>query len=215
MLKSRKLISIVIWITSILLFSNYVYHNENIVNSLRDELHITKGKLDKKHNDLVSFKKQTEFRDYLEYRIINTCQLKNPKGLSKLSDEIFFTIIDEIEKYDIPYSIFFRLIDHESGFEFIENTQGTGAFGYCQVLPSTFDIFSKMLNIKNGHNEINNIKVGAYVLKYAFDIYCNKGLNEKESWYMALIMYSGGSKGLAKDEMLYYNKDLRCLIAHK
>jgi soluble lytic murein transglycosylase-like protein len=128
--------------------------------------------------------------------------LRNPQNLSKLSDKVFYTIIEEIEKHKIPYTIFFRLIDFESGFTFITNVS-SGAFGYCQVMPSTWNIFCKSLKL-TVHDEIGNIKMGAHILKLAYDSYKRRGLDEETSWFRALVDYSGGSQDLAKKEMMYY-----------
>lgn len=150
---------------------------------------------------------QTRSREYLQFVIKRDCQLRHYGALTKLPDDVFFTIIDEIEKYKIPYTIFFRLIDRESGFQFISNNQGSGAFGYCQVMPSTFKYASKKLKLKE-HNQINNIKVGAWVLKQGFDKYKKEGFDVKSAWYRSLIDYSGGNVDLAAEEMKFYKEGL-------
>ncbi len=150
---------------------------------------------------------QTRSREYLQFVIKRDCQLRHYGALTKLPDDVFFTIIDEIEKYKIPYTIFFRLIDRESGFQFISNNQGSGAFGYCQVMPSTFKYASKKLKLKE-HNQINNIKTGAWVLKQGFDKYKKEGFDVKSAWYRSLIDYSGGNVDLAAEEMKFYKEGL-------
>lgn len=150
---------------------------------------------------------QTRSREYLQFVIKRDCQLRHYGALTKLPDDVFFTIIDEIEKYKIPYTIFFRLIDRESGFQFISNNQGSGAFGYCQVMPSTFKYASKKLKLKE-HNQINNIKAGAWVLKQGFDKYKKEGFDVKSAWYRSLIDYSGGNVDLAAEEMKFYKEGL-------
>lgn len=153
---------------------------------------------------LAKWIEKTSSREYLEFIIKRDCHLRNPDNLSKLSDKVFFTIIEEIEKHKLPYTVFFRLIDFESGFTFTSNTS-SGAFGYCQVMPSTWNIFSKNLNLQV-HDEVNNIKVGAYILKMGYDRYKSRGLDDKTSWFRSLVDYSGGSVDLANKEMMYYKE---------
>ena len=94
-----------------------------------------------------------------------------------------------------------------SGFRFISNFQGSGAMGYCQVMPVTFKIVARELGFSK-HDEVTNIKTGAYVLKENFNFYRNQGLGVKNAWYNALISYSGGNIDLAKSEMKYFRSDL-------
>jgi len=56
------------------------------------------------------------------------------------------------------------------------------------------------------HDEINNIKMGAYILKIGYDRYKKRGLDDQTSWLRSLVDYSGGSLELAKKEMLYYKE---------
>jgi len=162
-----------------------------------------------KDSTISQLRDKMNSRAYYEEVIKRDCHLRHPDNLSKLPDKVFFTIIDEIERYQIPYTIFFRVIDHESGFKFIANAQGSGAFGYCQVIPSTFRSVSRKLGFTE-HNEVNNIKAGAYVLRSNFDIYRRKGLSVRESWFHALVAYSGGNHDLAQSEMMYYvEKDFK------
>jgi len=198
---------------SIISITYSVSHKENVakIEKLESKLEVSKNTiqgLEKgiQHKEVVlaNLIEKTSSREYLEFVIKRDCHLRNPQNLSKLSDKVFYTIIEEIEKHKIPYTIFFRLIDFESGFTFITNVS-SGAFGYCQVMPSTWNIFCKSLKL-TVHDEIGNIKMGAYVLKVAYDSYRKRGLDEKSSWIRALVDYSGGSQDLANKEMLYYKE---------
>lgn len=172
-----------------------------------DILFYTNQLMNRKDSTISQLREDMGSREYLEYIIKRDCKLKHFNNLHNLSDEIFFTIIDEIEKYQIPYTIFFRVIDHESGFRFISNFQGSGAMGYCQVMPVTFKMVARELGF-SVHDEFTNIKTGAYILKKNFDIYRKRGLDVKDAWYNALISYSGGDIELAKSEMKYFRYDL-------
>ena len=146
-------------------------------------------------------------REFLQQIIKRDCNLRSYGNLQNLPDKIFFTMIEEIERYQIPYTIFFRVVDRESGFRFVPNAKGSGAFGYCQVIPSTFRNISKKLGFKT-HNEVNNIKAGAWLLRHNYNIYAKKGYTDEQCWYKALVDYSGGNHKLAREEMQGYKPDL-------
>jgi hypothetical protein len=201
----------IIW--TITFFSFGRNSNFNKVKQLQTELSKTNIELESsaklihyKQSVIENIRFQVGSREYYEYIIKKDCHLRNPDNLSKLPDEIFFTMIDEIEKNKIPYTIFFRLIDFESGFTYITNPS-SGAYGYCQILPSTFVIGCKHLNLKE-NSPINNIKIGVWVLKYGFNRWKAKGLSDEESWFNSLVDYSGGSRDLAQKEMMYYKDNL-------
>lgn len=214
--ENRLLFSIIFIFTiwTITLFSFGRLSNFEKVKTLESKLSKTTSALEstykiinQKESTIDRLRNQVGSREYLEYIIKRDCHLRYFNNLTKLPDEIFFTIVEEIENYQIPYTIFFRVIDRESGFQFISNTAGSGAFGYCQVMPSTFKYASKRLRLKE-HNQINNIKVGAWVLRQAYDKYRREGFDEKSAWYRSLIDYSGGNVDLAADEMQYYKTGL-------
>jgi hypothetical protein len=198
---------------SIIFITYSVSHEEKVtqIEKLESKLQIAKDTIqdlergiEQKEVVLANWIEKTSSRDYLEFVIKRDCHLRNPQNLSKLSDKIFYTIIEEIERYKLPYTVFYRLIDFESGFTFMTN-KSSGAFGYCQVMPSTWNIFSKNLKLEV-HDEINNIKMGAYILKIGYDRYKKRGLDDQTSWLRSLVDYSGGSLELAKKEMLYYKE---------
>jgi hypothetical protein len=194
-------------------FLSFMEKKETISNleyrldKANDILYYTNSMLCRKDSTISQLRETMESRDYLQFIIKRDCNLKHYDNLTKLSDEVFFTMIDEVEKYQIPYTIFFRVVDHESGFQFIPNSQGSGAMGYCQVMPLTFQTVSRKLGFKV-HNEVNNIKTGAYVMRNNYNGYKKQGLDNKTSWYKALIDYSGGDSELAASEMKYYKTDL-------
>lgn len=218
----KKSIKPTLLITLLVLTSIYLYNSiyklgeqssQERIAKLEKILEITQNKLDSKkikiseqQSTIERIRKQIGSRKYLEYIIKRDCHLRNPDYLSKLPDEIFFTIIDEIEKNKLPYTVFFRVIDFESGFQYLTNPS-SGAFGYCQLLPSTFRLGSKILNLKE-NTPVNNVKIGAWVLKSGFDRWKKRGLNDRDAWFNSLVNYCGGSHSLAEKEMMYFKDDL-------
>jgi len=145
-------------------------------------------------------------RRITEYKVFTDFHIENFDNLHKLPDEVFYAMILEIEKNNIPYSIFFRMMDIESGYKFIRN-QNSGANGYCQVLPATKShILRKIGSTKN--EKIDNIRIASYHLKVQYDKYRLEGNNKKESWFKSLLDYNGGSHSLAKKVMEHYTEDI-------
>jgi hypothetical protein len=175
------------------------------LNEKDNILYYTNDLLCRKDSTISQLREEMGSREYLQYVIKRDCHIDHYDQLSNLPDSVFFTMIDESERYQIPYTIFFRVIDHESGFQFIKNSQGSGALGYCQVMPLTFQMVARKLGL-SGHNEVNNIKTGAYVLYSNYSMYRNNGYVDKESWLRALTDYSGGDVNLAQNELKYYNQ---------
>ena len=180
--------------------------NKNLY--VEKEVLVRREATDSLHSDsiLIEIRETMGDRKYLETIIQRDCHLRHFHNMQRLPDDIFFTMINEIDKWGIPYTIFFRMVDHESGFRFIPNAGGSGAFGYCQVMPSTFRSISRTLGL-SGHTEVNNIKAGAYLLKYNYNRHIKRGLSERDAWYQSLVDYSGGNRKLATKEMQYFSTD--------
>jgi hypothetical protein len=157
-----------------------------------------------KNVDFTSLRSERRFMEYIVY---SKFRVENYKNLQKLPDEIFFTIISEIKRYKIPPSLFFRLIDQESGFTYVTNTN-SGAKGYGQVMPQTKTLILSKIGSTN-HEKIDNIRISAYHLKSQYDKYKSEGFEERESWIKSLIDYNGGSISLARENMLHFCKDMK------
>ena len=162
--------------------------------------------IEKKDSTIAEISDLKEMRGFIEYKVYRDCKLENYKSLKKMPDPIFYTIIEEINYHKIPYTIFFRLLDQESGFQFVKNKKSK-ANGVCQVLPSTSKILSKRIGL-TGDPEIDNIRMGAFHLKVRYDHYRSAGLCEKESWTKSLMDYNGQDIALAQDNMKFFKKDL-------
>ena len=157
-----------------------------------------------KNFDFTSLRSERRFIEYLAY---SKFKIGNYDNLQKLPDEIFFTIISEINQRKIPPSIFFRLIDQESAFTYVTN-KNSKTEGYCQVHPQTKISILNIIGTTN-HERIDNIRVASYHLKSQYDKYKSEGFEERESWIKSLIDYNGGSISLAKSNMLHFSKDMK------
>ena len=75
----------------------------------------------------------------------------------------------------------------------------------------TFKKYFSNIEIKKPHAiapPVNNVKVGAYVLKDGFKRHKARGLDDKDAWFHSLVNYCGGSHEIAKKEMMYYKEGL-------
>jgi hypothetical protein len=110
-------------------------------------------------------------------------------NFKKLPDDILKLMRSQCDYWEIPYEVFFSLVDRESGFKFIPNKTGTGAFGYMQLMPGTFKSNAKMLGIEPINNKENNIKVGAYLLKKIHNRWLDRGYSNVEAWRFTIAEY--------------------------
>lgn len=144
---------------------------------------------------LTNYETTLKSRKIYENIIVDVAKIRCSSSLRKLDDNIFFLMLSECAKYDIPLDIYFRLIDMESGFKFVRNTT-SGANGYMQVMPTTFSYLSKKMGIDGPHNKINNVLVGSYLLKHNYDSWQRRGFSDTKSWRLALAAYNAGEGNL-------------------
>jgi len=138
-------------------------------------------------------------RGYFQNVILNDCNFIHRENFLDLDPRVFELMVSECDKYDIPYSIFFSVVDRESGFRFIENSEGSGAMGYMQMMPQTFNYCSAKLDLAGGNTPENNIKAGAYHLYDLHNDWSRKFSND-ESWRWALAQYATGLGGMQVED---------------
>lgn len=105
------------------------------------------------------------------------------------------------KEFDLPEDILIHLASTESHFDSSAKNNATGAEGIMQIMPKSLQ------NFKNSGkwnpeltDEENNIRAGAYILKYFYDVYKN--------WGKALMAY----KGISKDKMSPSHPDYESVI---
>jgi hypothetical protein len=133
--------------------------------------------------------------DYLHKNLLRECHFIHEDNFRNIDPEIFSLMIDECDKYDLPYTIFFSLVDKESGFRFISNSEGSGAIGYMQLMPKTFSKNARRLGLEK-HTPENNIKVGAYHLNDLFKRWKRKYKSDEMAWNWTIAQYTVGLGGL-------------------
>lgn len=157
--------------------------------------------------DGIDFSNLRDERKFVEYLAHTKFKIENFKNLQKLPDEVFFTIVSEINRNKIPASLFFRLLDQESGFQDITN-KNSGVNGIPQLNPNTRKSILGIIG-KTNHKIIDDIRACSYHLTSQYKIHRNKGNSDQKSWVLSLIDYNGGSITLAQDNMKFFHQSLR------
>lgn len=148
---------------------NTIYYSQNVIHQKERTI-----------DSLLQFKMS---REWLEFEIYRETEMDDfYLNMSRVSDDILMLMAEQADKYKIPYSIYFRLIDVESGYKFIPNHSGSGAFGYMQVMPATFNSYAKKLNLSGGHTKENNILVGSYMLYKNHNDWMERGFDKHKAW---------------------------------
>lgn len=160
------------------------FYSENISN--KDSLINEK----QKNDSLLSYFNSREWKEYVIYK---EAKIFIPEYLP---DSIFFLMESERIKYDIPNTIYWRLIKQESDFRMVTNKK-SGARGYMQVMPPTFNQFKDTVDACK-HDHEGNIKVGAYYLRSRYDKYIRKGFTDEKAWVLALSAYNAGEGNVMK-----------------
>lgn len=144
-------------------------------------------------NEIISdLSIEMKSRKYLEFKIIDESKITYIENLRQVPDSIFFLMESEARKYDIPYVIFFRIMEKESKFQFISNSEGSGAFGYMQVMPSTYERYRKKLNISAEHTPGNNVRVAANLIYSMREFWKTKFKDDRKIWEYTLAEYGCG-----------------------
>lgn len=145
-----------------------------------------------KETELNRMSIEVKSRGYLEYKIVGKSKISQINNLRTVPDSIFRLMIEEANRYNIPYVIFFRVMERESKFLFIPNSEGSGAMGYMQVVKSTFNMYYNKLKLKNGHTQGNNIRVAANLIYSIHSFWKSKFKNDRTVWEYSLAEYGCG-----------------------
>ncbi len=165
--------------------------SKETIDDLNQDLTNSEKTIDHLEDSVMRYEETLKSRKYYEELIIDQSKIRAKKSLRALDDDVFFLMLSQSQKYDIPIEIYFRLVDMESGFKFVENKK-SGAYGYMQVMPSTFNYLAKKLGIEGPHNELNNILIGSWLLKKNYSDWLKRGFSSNKSWRFALAEYNAG-----------------------
>lgn len=128
-------------------------------------------------------------QDYLRFKIYEETGMLIP---GKVSEEHLQTMWDNAKDNNIPLKIYLRVIQHESNFDSTAVNSSSGAFGFMQTMPITFNHLYKALKLEGGRTAVNNLKVGAELLRKNFAYWIGKKKDSTEAWEMSLACYAMG-----------------------
>lgn len=166
----------------------------SVANRLYDMSKHTRDSLVELKDERDSLMCYFDSREWLEYVIYKESDIDIP---DHLPDSIFFFMFNQKEKYDIPNSIYWRLVFKESSFKMVANAT-SGAFGYMQVMPATYYHYAGRVGVDSLHTPYNNIRVGSYILNEHHNRFTTMGYEDKRSWQLALSAYNAGIGNVMK-----------------
>jgi len=146
-------------------------------------------------------------RHDLECKVIKAAKIKYIDNLKAVPDSIFFLMVTEADKYNIPYVVFFRIMERESKFQFVKNTEGSSALGYMQIIKSTFKAHYDRLGLTGGHSHKNNIKVAAGLIDNIHNFWKKKFKNKRTAWEYTVAEYGHGRGPLMDSTGSYFIPD--------
>ncbi len=150
-------------------------------------------------NKISDISTEIRSRDYIQYKVISESKIEQISNLKSVPDSIFLLMVDEADKYKIPYVIFFRVMERESKFQFVSNTEGSGAMGYMQVVRSTFSMYYDKLKLVGGHTPGNNIRVSADLISSIHDFWESKFVDDRKIWEYTLSEYACGRAPMSSE----------------
>lgn len=127
--------------------------------------------------------------DYLRFQMYKETGIVIP---GKVSQQHLQAISTLAENKKVPLKIYLRVIYHESRFDSTAVNPSSGAFGYCQMMPTTFNSLYAALKLEGGKTAINNLTVGAELLARKFAYWRARKGSNREAWEMALACYAMG-----------------------
>ena len=71
----------------------------------------------RRNNLSMQIERDSILRSNLQYKIIRESKITYIENLKSIPDSILFLMASEADKYNIPYVIFFRIMEHESKFQ--------------------------------------------------------------------------------------------------
>jgi len=182
------------WLLGVIICSTYFYgfmksyekttKNYGDVVCLLDSIKINVNleKDLKRKNDSVR-----ESKDFIRYTVFKETGMLVPNSIPA---EHLKTMYESAKKKKIPLKVFFRMIYRESEFKSNARNSSSGASGYLQLMPETYNTYRKVLHLKKSPK--SNIIVGSYYLKEMYNYWKRHTKNEKRRWTLALASYNAG-----------------------
>jgi hypothetical protein len=112
--------------------------------------------------------------------------LTQPLVKKEVKSKTVFEVADSIcTAVGVPFELVLEIGNNESGWRYIQNTNGGTDMGDLQVIDETFDYWYERLGLIGGKTRRNYLIIGINYLKYNYDRY--------GSWKKARFAYGRGS----------------------
>jgi len=186
-------ISTATYLFGAILLNNFVLMND--VKNRDAELHTSKKHISVLYKDAKSLvfdeclDSVSNTKEYIRFLIFAKSGIVVPKNVP---EEHLTAIKENSEKMGIPLSIYVKVIQHESRFDSSAVNPTSGAFGYMQMMPRTFNHIYDILSLNGGRTATNNLMCGCKLLKQSHDYWYKRKNNTKQAWEMALACYAMG-----------------------
>jgi hypothetical protein len=167
-----------------------MYKNGKI-DSLKENIFSLENNLWSNNTIKDSLMNTIESSGYLTYLIESESKIDIPSNTNK--EHLKYMFERAIDK-KIPISIMFRLVHHESRFDSTA-VSSTGAFGYMQLLQSSYKRYCDRLNMEYYPvTSKKNIYIGTEFLSNMYDYWSKKKPKESPEiiWNYALATYAIG-----------------------
>jgi hypothetical protein len=159
------------------------------------------NELVKEYNKEVQIVQLSEKNDEYKTRheILGILRLK---GLSLSQGmDIADVTISQCKELKLPLELPLAIMKKETGFVNYAVSH-KGAMGIMQLMPATFDIYNKSLNLgltrQAGFDPIVNIRIATHYLKDLYNEFKPTVKTEAELWKKVLHQYSGGANGYSE-----------------
>lgn len=112
--------------------------------------------------------------------------LTQPLVKKEVKSKTVFEVADSIcQAVGVPFELVIEIGNNESGWRYIQNTNGGTDMGDLQVIDETFDYWYERLQLTGGKSRRNYLIIGINYLKWNYDRY--------GSWKKARFAYGRGS----------------------
>ena len=192
---------IFVWTLSVVLFSIFGislfknYEHAHVLHMKNNEI----NSLYKRVNVLEHDAKRVVYEE-MHDSLLNSasyirCKIYERSGIvvpSHMPDDHIRLFAKNSRDKKVPVVIYARIIEHESKFHPDAVNDVSGAFGYMQTMPHTFNNVCKRLNLDGRKTPENNLLVGADMLGRGFERWYKKKNDPKYAWEMTLACYAMG-----------------------
>ena len=135
---------------------------------------------------LLVVAKQSGFARYVKNLLSPSEQIEVIAQVEEERSKSVFEVADSIcQAVGVPFELVREIGNNESGWRYIQNTNGGTDMGDLQVIDKTFDYWYDRLELTGGKTRRNYLAVGIHYLRYNYERY--------GSWKKARFAYGRGN----------------------